>query len=569
MDAERLKDTLTKEHTLPLTHKATEVLHSLSHGDKVIFWLLAAGMGLGALFAVGEVRDQIVEIVPAHGSSLTEGVVGSPRFVNPLLALSDTDRDLVELTFSGLMGVNSEGNLVPRLAESYSLSEDGRTYTFIIREDAVFHDGKPVTAEDVAFTISKLQDPLIKSPRLANWLGVKTEVLDVRSISFSLTEPYAPFLENATLGIIPKHIWKDVASEDFPFSQFMVEPIGAGPFKVANVQRNNSGILKEYNLKAFDAYVLGKPYLNAISLKFYGNESSLQKALARGEIESAHSLIPENLPSELKVVTGSYLRVFGVFLNQNENEILADLAVRKALSTSLDRQKIIDTVLSGYGTPLTSPLPGTPAVQSDNPVSDAIAILERNGWEFSIENRVWEKKKNTIRITLRTSNIPELAQTAQIIKQSFEAIGVPTSLELYDAGELSQGVIRPRNYQGLLFGMVLGRVPDLYAFWHSSQRNDPGLNVALYANVDADDALERLRETHDEGEREKLLAKFVAEVEADIPAIFTHAPELTYLIPQNLNGVLLPPLTTASDRFTNVHTWYRETEKVWPFLVRD
>ncbi len=569
MDARRLRDTLTKERTIPFTQKATSVLHSLSHGDKVIFWMLAGLMGLGAIFALGELRDQIVEVVPAHGGSLTEGVVGSPRFVNPLLALSDTDRDLVELTFAGLMGVDKEGNLIPELAESYTLSEDGLTYTFIIKESATFHDGEPVTAEDVAFTVSKLQDPLIKSPKIANWLGVQTEVLDIRSVSFTLTEPYAPFLENATLGIIPKHIWKDVPSEEFPFSQFVVEPIGAGPYKVTNVQRNNSGILKEYNLRAFDEYALGKPYINNISLKFYGNESSLQKALARGEIESAHSLIPENLPKDLKVVTGPYLRVFGVFLNQNENEVLSSIVVRKALSTSLDRQKIIDTVLSGYGTPLTSPLPGIPATTVENPIEEAIDVLERNGWEFSVENRVWEKKNDSIRITLRTSNIPELAQTAQIIKQSFEAIGVPTNLELYDTGELSQGVIRPRNYQGLLFGMVLGRVPDLYAFWHSSQRNDPGLNVALYANVDADDALEHLRETHDAEEREEHLEEFLDEVDADIPAIFTHAPQMTYLIPQNLNGVSLPPLTTASDRFSNVHTWYRETEKVWPFLVRD
>ncbi len=569
MDARRLRDTLTKERTIPFTQKATSVLHSLSHGDKVIFWMLAGLMGLGAIFALGELRDQIVEVVPAHGGSLTEGVVGSPRFVNPLLALSDTDRDLVELTFAGLMGVDKEGNLIPELAESYTLSEDGLTYTFIIKETATFHDGEPVTAEDIAFTVSKLQDPLIKSPKLANWLGVRTEVLDIRSVSFTLTEPYAPFLENATLGIIPKHIWKDVPSEEFPFSQFVVEPIGAGPYKVTNVQRNNSGILKEYNLRAFDEYALGKPYINNISLKFYGNESSLQKALARGEVESAHSLIPENLPKDLKVVTGPYLRVFGVFLNQNENEVLSSIVVRKALSTSLDRQKIIDTVLSGYGTPLTSPLPGIPATTVENPIEEAIDVLERNGWEFSVENRVWEKKNDSIRITLRTSNIPELAQTAQIIKQSFEAIGVPTNLELYDTGELSQGVIRPRNYQGLLFGMVLGRVPDLYAFWHSSQRNDPGLNVALYANVDADDALEHLRETHDMEEREEHLEEFLDEVDADIPAIFTHAPQMTYLIPQNLNGVSLPPLTTASDRFSNVHTWYRETEKVWPFLVRD
>jgi peptide/nickel transport system substrate-binding protein len=526
-------------------------------------------MTLGAIFALGELRDQIVEVVPTHGGTLTEGVVGSPRFVNPLLALSDADRDLVELTFAGLMSVDADGKLVPELAQSYTLSEDGRDYTFTIRDDAFFHDGEPVTAADVAFTVSKVQDPLIKSPKLANWLGVQTDIVDTKTISFRLNEPYAPFLENAMLGILPKHIWNEVPSEEFPFSQFVVEPIGAGPYRVVNVSRDSSGILKEYKLRSFGSYVFGKPYINSITLKFYGNETALQKALARNDIESAHSLIPEKGSGSGKVLRGNYLRVFGVFLNQNENEVLADIVVRKALSTSLDRQAIIDEVLSGYGTPLSSPLPGSTAVSLADPVAEAVDVLERNGWEFDLESRVWENDGSTIRITLRTSNVPELAQTAQIVKRSFEAIGVPTSLELYDSGELSQGIIRPRNYQGLLFGMVLGRVPDLYAFWHSSQRNDPGLNVALYANVSVDDALEQLRETHDEEERENLLATFVEEVEADIPAVFTHAPEMTYIIPHNLDGVSLPPLTTASDRFSNVHIWYKETEKVWPFLVRN
>lgn len=569
MEPRRFRDTLNKEFSLPLSKKAAQVVRSLSPGDTVIFTVLAVLMSIGAIFALTDLKDQIVEEVPAHGGALTEGVVGSPRFINPLLALSDADRDLVELTFAGLMGVDERGNLIPELAESYTLSEDGTIYTFTLKEGLTFHDGKPITAEDVAFTVSKVQDPLIKSPKIANWLGVQTQVEDPRTISFILTEPYAPFLENATLGILPKHIWNEVPSEEFPFSQFVVEPIGAGPYKVTNVKRDNSGILKEYSLRSFDGYAHGKPFINAITLKFYGNESALQRALTRGEVESAHSLIPENIGNSLKVITGAYLRVFGVFLNQNENEVLANHTVREALFTAVDRQMIIDQVLSGYGTALTSPLPGVAYDLPENPTAEAIEILQDGGWEFSIENRVWENSDDdVIRITLRTSNVPELAQTAQIIKQNFEAIGVPTSLELYDTGELSQGVIRPRNYQGLLFGMVLGRVPDLYAFWHSSQRNDPGLNVALYANVDADDALEHLRETHNEEEREIHLETFLDEVAADIPAIFTHAPELTYFVPKEVDGVSLPPLTTASDRFSSVHTWYRETEKVWPFLVQ-
>lgn len=569
MDPRRLRDSLHKEYSLPLTKTAARVVRTLSPGDKVIFFVLAFFMTVGAVFAAGEVRDEIVQVVPAHGGSLTEGVAGSPRFVNPLLALSDADRDLVELTFAGLMTVDEEGRVIPELAESYELSEDGRTYTFTLRENIYFHDGKPVTAEDVAFTVSKIQDPVIKSPRLANWLGVQTTVLDERTISFSLTEPYAPFLENATLGILPKHIWESVPSEEFPFSQFVVEPVGAGPYEVVRARRNNAGILEEYRLRAFDNYVLGKPYITTMTLKFYGGEREVSRALARGEIESAHSLIPNEVADNKQLITQEYLRVFGVFLNQNDNPVLSDVIVRDAMSLAINRNRIVEEVLSGYATPLSGPLPNEVAEERNDRVEAAVSLLDRNGWDFNTETRLWENSDGeSIRLTLRTSNVSELSQTAQIVKESLEEIGIPVNLELFDQGELSQGVIRPRDYQGLLFGMVLGRVPDLYAFWHSSQRNDPGLNVALYANVAVDAALETLRETSDEEEREDAQNVFLREVFQDTPALFTHAPQLTYILPERVGGVVIPPLTTASDRFSTVHTWYRETEKVWPFLVQ-
>lgn len=569
MDPRRLRDSLHKEYSLPLTKTAARVVRTLSPGDKVIFFTLAFFMTVGAIFAAGEVRDEIVEVVPAHGGSLTEGVVGSPRFINPLLALSDADRDLVELTFAGLMSVDGEGNIIPELAERYELSEDGRTYTFTLRDNIYFHDGKPVTASDVVFTVSKIQDPLIKSPRLANWLGVRTEAIDSKTVAFTLNEPYAPFLENATLGILPKHIWEDVPSEEFPFSQFVVEPIGAGPYKVMRVKRNSAGILEEYRLQSFDNYVLGKPYITNITLKFYGGEREVSRALARGDIESAHSLIPSELADDKQLITRAYLRIFGVFLNQNENQVLASNAVRDAMSIAIDRDRIVQEVLSGYATPLEGPLPSEVAESNENRVEEAVALLDRNGWDFNTETRLWENSNDeVIRLTLRTSNVSELSQTAQIVKESLEAIGIPVGLELFDQGELSQGVIRPRDYEGLLFGMVLGRVPDLYAFWHSSQRNDPGLNVALYANVTVDSVLETLRETNDEEEREEARDVFLREVLLDTPALFTHAPQLTYILPMRVGGVAVPPLTTASDRFSTVHTWYRETEKVWPFLVQ-
>ncbi|MEK7100083.1 MAG: ABC transporter substrate-binding protein, partial [Patescibacteria group bacterium] len=217
--------------------------------------------------------------VPAHGGGLTEGEVGAPRFVNPLLALSDADRDLTTLTYAGLMGIGADGSFVPVLAESYSVSEDGKTYTFILRANATFSDGTSVTADDVVYTVEKAQDPGLKSPEYANWANIKAEAVDARTIRFTLPQPYAPFIEDTTLGILPSRLWRNVANDQFPFTPLMEKPVGAGPFKVTRVERDKNGLIKAYELTSFKGYALGRPFLDRITLKFYSSPTDLATAV--------------------------------------------------------------------------------------------------------------------------------------------------------------------------------------------------------------------------------------------------------------------------------------------------
>ncbi len=224
------------------------------------------------------VNKALLVEVPARGGTLVEGLVGAPRFINPLLAISDADRDLSALVYSGLLRAQGE-ELIPDLAESYEVSPDGTAYTFVIREDATFHDGSRVTAEDVVFTVAKAQDPILKSPKRANWDGVAAEVVDERTVRFTLKAPYAPFVENATLGILPKALWEEVSSDEFPFSALNTDPIGSGPFFVSTIERNPSGIPTTYLMRPFADYALGKPYLQEIRFRFFDSERSLLSAL--------------------------------------------------------------------------------------------------------------------------------------------------------------------------------------------------------------------------------------------------------------------------------------------------
>ncbi len=249
------------------------MIRAFSPQERLIFFfflLLFVGSFLGLVWKAN--RALMVEI-PSRGGSLTEGVMGAPRFINPILAISDADRDLTALVFSGLMRATPDGALIEDLAESYTISEDGLAYTFNLKKDITWHDGKPLTAADVIFTVQKVQDSIIKSPKRASWEGVSVEKTDDHTVIFNLKQPYAPFLENTTLGIIPEHLWHNVGSEQFSFSTLNTEPIGSGPYRIRGIKKDSAGIPKYYDLVPFGNFALGRPYINSIRVRFYANET--------------------------------------------------------------------------------------------------------------------------------------------------------------------------------------------------------------------------------------------------------------------------------------------------------
>lgn len=559
----------TRTHIEPLERFGAYIA-SLSLGDRVVAYACGALVVVASLVSLYALEQHFLVSVPTYGGSLTEGSLGNPRFVHPLLAISDADRDLVALTYAGLMGVGREGTLLPVLAEKYDISPDGKTYTFILRENAVFSDGSAVTAEDVAFTVQKAQDPGVKSPEYANWSGVLVATPDTRTVVFTLSKPYAPFLQNTTLGILPAKLWRAIPAEQFPFSTLALEPVGAGPFKPSSISRDAAGLITGYSLAANPRYVLGRPYLSNLTFRFFSREDELVKALKDGDVESAYG------QPEKSTLVAPYSRVFGVFLNASNNTTLARLEVRKALSLSINRLHITEDVLGGYATPLMGPVPPgtditeTPVAFFEDATREGVRILEGAGWKYDTTDRAWKHAQAKLTfdaLTVKTSNVPELKAVASAIKADWERLGIRTTIELYEPGDLNQNVIRPRKYDALLFGMVVGRDQDLYAFWDSKERNDPGLNIALYTNKVVDELLEKIRATSDTTLRRADLQKIEDTVAADYPAAFTHAPHFVYAVPEDLEGVSLPQITTPADRFAAVHEWHRVTESVWPFLI--
>ncbi|MEK7108884.1 MAG: ABC transporter substrate-binding protein [Patescibacteria group bacterium] len=579
----------TQRVHLPAVVRAESTLSSLSYTGRALFMFFAGVCVVSSIGLLYLMNRTLVVATPARGGSLTEGIIGSPRFINPILAVSDADRDLTALVYSGLLHALPDGSYVPDLAESYVVSPDGKTYTFVIRPNATFQDGSSVTAEDVVYTVQKIQDPALKSPALANWQGVTVRELDSHTVTFVLRSAYSPFIENLTLGIVPKQLWQDVPNDEFPFSELNTSPVGSGPYQVSSISRTASGIPSSYRLRAFNRYMLGEPYLTNVTFKFYQSETALEEALSQGDVESASGLSPANLDKlGVNVVTAPLNRVFGVFFNQNQSEVLRLPEVRAALNSSINRTDLVQQILGGYGVPLEGPVPpalsNAPASESDLPSkSDSLAsttlvesaqqALLSKGWKL-VEGVLVKttgtgknQKSMPLRFTLATANVPELRASAQYLKTAWEQMGAQVEVQVFDQSDLSQNVIRRRAYDALLFGEVVGRELDLFAFWHSSQRNDPGLNIAAYANATADKALESLRTTTDPKTRQALLDVFSTQVQKDLPAVFLYAPDFVYSIPNDIAGASLGFIETPSDRFLSVAGWHRETDYVWPVFA--
>ena len=552
----------------------------------MLFYFFAGLLVISAAALLYILNIDLLVSVPTKGGSLSEGIIGAPRFINPVLAVSDADRDITALVYSGLLKANPTGGYTPDLAESYTVSPDGKVYTFVLRPSAKFEDGVPVTADDVLFTIQKTQDPMLKSPEQANWSGISVQKIDDHTVSFTLQQAYAPFIENLTMGILPKHLWQSVSDDEFPYSDLNSMPVGSGPFKVDSLSRTSSGLPSSYKLVGANHYALQHPYLSDITFHFYQNEDDLVDGLKKGEVRAASGVSPSRL-SELSGLTIDHAplnRVFGVFFNQNQSAVLRDSTVRDALSAAIDRDDLVRQVLGGYGDPLTGPLPPsvlppnfitTDTVNTSDLIAQAKNTLLKAGWQPGpsgiLQKTTGSGKSVTtqpLSFSISTGNVPELRAVAEYLRKTWGAVGADVHVQIYDQGDLTQNVIRPRKYDSLLFGEVIGREPDLFAFWSSSERLDPGLNIAMYANANVDKILSQLRATTDENQKTALYQQFTSSVLKDDPAVFLYAPDFVYIVPKDIAGLDLGFIETPSDRFLSVTSWHRATDRVWPVFAQ-
>lgn len=539
--------------------------------------LIFGGMVIAALIGVSlKLYFDNTKIVPDIGGEYSEGVIDYPRFINPLYSPNNpVDRDLSALIYSGLTAWNTRGNIVLDLAKEYSVSDDEKTYTYVLREDAYWHDGKRFGADDVMFTISAIKDEKYDSPLRASWEGAEIKKINDNTVQFQLKKPYAAFPSLLTTGILPSHIWKNIPVANIAFTEWSRKPIGSGPYKFQSFTQDKMGVMKSYTLVRTPDYYGSKPNIETINFKFYSDYISAVNALDNNQIDGL-AFVPAEAKNVLKIKNRfdshdiTLPQLNAIFFNAKNNAVLKDKKIRKALALAIDRKTIIGSVLDEYAVLIEGPiLPdffeigGTVApgrVYFDKEAAQK--ILSGADWLYKDGNKFRTNKKNEhFKIALTTIDKEQNVKAAQMIKEQWEVIGAEVNLKIVSAGNITKEVIDGRNYEALLFGEMYGPDLDLYQYWHTSALKFPGLNLAQYSNAKTDILLEQARQTSDKLVRQKKYEEFQSLMQEDFPAIFLWQPIYAYFIDKKIKGVAMTHLLTPQDRLKYIIAGYINTKR--------
>ncbi len=652
----QIKRLFKKPSKLPSIRQWKRFFSVSSKKEKTIFFVLVVLLVGSGIFLCLNFYFKHTKISPAIGGSYTEGIIGQPRIINPLyLSNQDVDRDIVEVIFSGLMKYDENGQIIKDLIQDYSVQGEGKIYEVTLKENLLWHDGEPITADDIIFTINLAQNPEYQSPLRIKWAGIIAEKTTSRTVVFKLPKKYAGFSETLTIKILPKHIFENVSPQNLPLS--LVDEkylVGSGPFKVKKIHHEQNGFVKKIILERNKNFHEGEPFLKELSFAFFSDEKDLKKAIKLEEINGFSVNDISQFKNELKSFTTYSIavpRYFAIFFNAKNEGVFKDSTLKNALSFATNKEAIIKNIFFEKAQIVNSPI--LPTFFDFNQIennstfditkaqeltqaflnkssqkiyftsnlstgssgeevkmlqtclakfSDVYPNGEINGtfgpktkaavikFQEKYANEVLapsnitkgtgdvktstraklnevcfpkEPLGSSVAITLTTCDKFPLPEIAQELKAQWDLAGFETTIEKVSLADLQNTVLAKNSFNILLFGEALGAIPDPFPFWHSSQRDYPGLNIANYSSKTADALLEKARESSTEQERQDNLEKFQDILIKDSPAIFLVRPDYIYALSSGIKGFNIQKITEPSKRFSLTEEWYVKTKREW------
>lgn len=530
---------------------------------------------VGTLLLAGYLSSIVVVkttvVVPAEGGAFREGVIGSARYLNPLLAdYNPVDGDITSLIFEGLTRDDGLGNLSPNLAKNWSVSDDGRVYIFALRPDVKWSDGTPFTAKDVEFTLNLIRAPEFPgNPAWRSlWESVTIQSVDDYTIRFELKEPLPSFIYYTTVGIVPEHLLQGVTAQTLLSHPFNLSPVGTGPFMLRQITENHATLVRN------PRYWLAPSRMEQVVFHFYPDLGAMQKAFENQEIDGVGQEASQtNTLSRLlekpdvQVYNAPLPRSDIVYFNLKQPEELPffqDSVIRQALLMAINRQAIIDQAMSGQAIQANGPfLPWSWAYNPSqtyavyDPVK-AAELLDQAGWIDSDGDGVRDNGGRPFAFTLNVSNNPLQLSVAHQLAGQWQKIGVAVTIST--ATDLSARLAQ-HQFQAALIEVELFGDPDPYWLWDQTQI-DGGQNFAGWDNTEASLALEQARTSLDRGVRIQYYYDFQRIFAQEQPALILFHPVYAYVLQNNVKNVQLSPIVTPADRFRSIRSWYLLTKRV-------
>ncbi len=513
---------------------------------------------------------------PVAGGVYTEGLIGSPSRLNPLLDFyNQTDRDVDHLLYSSLIRFDERGIPSPDLAESWGISQDGTTYNFSIRQTARWHDGEPVTSQDIVFTIDLMRDSALPIPEdiRALWDEIEVEAVNEYLVQFQLPEPLAPFLDYLTFGVLPEHLLGSLTGGDIVNAPFNLQPVGSGPYRFNQFILEGNKIVG-VELLAFEDYHLPRAFIDQLIFRYYPDAQTALDAFKAGETDGISQITPDVLPAALAETTLSLytsrlpqLTLVLFNLDNPRTPFFQETEVRQALMHALNRQRLINEMLDGQAILANGPIfPGTWAYLDvdelpDYDVEAGIDLLKNAGYTIPAEGGVVRAKETVfLRFTLLHPDDALHTQIAEKIQESWAQIGVDVELEPVPYADLASA-LSARDYDAALVDLNLSRFPDPdpYPFWHQAQITG-GQNYAQWDDRVASEYLEQARVTLDIEERARLYRNFQVRFARELPALPLFYPVYTYAVSADVQGVRVGPLFDPSDRLDYLPEWFLQSE---------
>ncbi len=535
----------------------------------VVGWLvLVALLITGVLIQNGQLNAYYQADGPAPGGTFREGLVGDLTNVNPIFSTSGADRAASKLLFSNLLKYNDRGVLTGDLASNWTSNKAGNVYVLSIKPNAVWHDGTPITANDVVFTYETVQHPDARSYLNSSWRGVKVEAKSDKIVTFTLPNAFAPFLHSLTLGgIIPEHILGDVDParlRSHPFNTS--EPIGSGPFVYEDIFE--SGGQKQLRTNANVLYYDGPPKLDKFVIQTFADHDEMIAAFKGGELSGVagvRTIDRDEITEDARATWYDLPLESGVYaFFKNTDNLLKDEAIRLALTQGTNNRAIVreleDRYLSVNGPLLSSQLGyAENAEQYGYNPTKARQALNKAGWESV--NGVRTKNGKELVLTMVTQNSDDYPLVAQALQKQWGQLGIKLRVNLVSESDIQQNHILPHNYQILLFGITIGKDPDVFPYWHSSQRSAGGFNLSEFNSPISDIALETGRTRLQPQLRQAKYQSFMRDWRSKVPAVGLYQPGYGYVQHSRVSGFVPVRITTADDRFNGVHDWQINTQR--------